>query len=146
MAALAAGAKLCGWLRELRTQLAAETLLSRPSVRRVEGALADLEDLLFEARSALILLSVEGARDPTACRGIVVDRCREILATWREGMDEAESRKADHERDAFARFMPCLAARRRRSSEAFPRGERRRHKTRSAPRKTAACFPEPTSP
>ena len=24
-------------------------------------------------------------------------------------MDEAESRKADHERDAFARFMPCLA-------------------------------------
>lgn len=109
LAALEAVDVLDGWLREQRAALASETLLSRPSVRRIEGAFGDLEDLLEEVRVPLLVLAFESAQSPSACRGVVVDRCREILATWRAGMEKAEARSADRERDLFARFLPRLA-------------------------------------
>lgn len=107
--ALEAVALLYGWLRELRAELATLTVLSRPATRRIERALVDLEDLLSDVRSALVLLAFERSEDGPARRGIVVDRCTEMLATWRAGMEGEDSRRADHARDFFARFMPCLA-------------------------------------
>jgi len=109
IAALEAVDVLDGRLREQRAALASETLLSRPSVRRIERAICDLEDLLAEIRVPLLVLAFESAQSPPACRSVVVDRCREILATWRAGMEEAESRSADRERDLFARLLPRLA-------------------------------------
>lgn len=108
-AALEAVGRLDDWLCELRADLATEALLSRPSVRRTEGAISELEDLLAEARSALVVLAFEGAREVTTCRELVVNRCREILATWECGMAQEEARSADRARDFFAGFRGRLA-------------------------------------
>lgn len=110
LAALMAVGVLDEWLREQRSALSPEMPFSRPTVRRIERALLDLEDLLTEVRTALLqALAFESAESAAVCRGVVADRCRESLATWRAGMEEAESRSADRERDHFARTLPGLA-------------------------------------
>ncbi|MHB8796989.1 MAG: hypothetical protein ACYDBY_00870 [Thermoanaerobaculia bacterium] len=110
IAALEAAGVLGEWLREQRSALASETPFSRPAVRRIERALLDQEDLLTEIRTALLqVLAFESAESSAVCRGVVADRCRESLATWRAGMEEAESRSADRERDHFARSLLGLA-------------------------------------
>lgn len=97
-----------GWLRDLRTELALDLAISRPSVRRIESAVSEIEDLLAECRHALTLLAFEGARNTEACREVAVERCGEILATWEAAMKEAEARKADRARATFERFTRTL--------------------------------------
>lgn len=97
-----------GWLRELRTELAADPAISRPSVRRIEGAISDLEDLLVECRNALMLLAFESARNTEVCREVAVERLGEMLGTWEAAMREAEARKADRARAFFEYFLGTL--------------------------------------
>ncbi len=109
------------WLRELRAEATRE-VLSMASRRRIEAVLTEAEENLLELSPALLVLAFGRAADPGACREVVTERAREILASWRVAVEAAQARNADREAGLLDRFGPLLTVELRKIVESLRRG------------------------